>query len=262
MRSRSALLWAVALVITAAAGTYQERTGPTYPARGVVTLGGQTHAFKLTRSWAAGDQPVEVTMPDPAVQGRLRWRRYPTADQWNLGDMQRDGDVLRAMLPHQPPAGKLEYQVELVRGPERIVIPQTSAVTRFKGEVPAGILAPHIASIFCALLFMTRAGLEALVRGPRLRAFTWAGVVLMVLGGFILGPMVQKAAFGAYWTGIPWGWDLTDNKTLLMGIAWFVAAWRVSTRPQARWSVLLGLVVALGVFLVPHSTWGSEIKWQ
>ena len=35
------------------------------------------------------------------------------------------------------------------------------------------------------------------------------------LGGMILGPIVQKYAFGAYWTGIPFGHDLTDAKNLV-----------------------------------------------
>jgi hypothetical protein len=262
MRGRSALLWGVAFLVTLIAGRYQERTGPTYPARGEVTLGNQAHQYELTRSWATGDQPIEVTIPDRQVHGRVRWRRYPTNDSFSVLEMQRESDVLRASLPHQPPAGKLEYQVELARGPERIVIPGKSAVTRFKGEVSLGVLIPHIAAIFCALLFMTRAGLEALVNGTRTRRYAWIGLALVILGGLILGPMVQKAAFDAYWTGVPWGWDLTDNKTLIMAIAWLFAAWRASTQPKARWSVLFGLVVALGVFLIPHSTWGSEIKWQ
>ena len=41
----------------------------------------------------------------------------------------------------------------------------------------------------------------------------------LFLGGMLLGPIVQNFAFGDYWTGIPFGWDLTDNKTLLAAIA-------------------------------------------
>jgi len=31
---------------------------------------------------------------------------------------------------------------------------------------------------------------------------------------------VQHYAFGQLWTGVPFGWDLTDNKTLLAALAW------------------------------------------
>ena len=40
-------------------------------------------------------------------------------------------------------------------------------------------------------------------------------LLLLAVGGFILGPLVQNYAFGELWTGVPFGWDLTDNKTLI-----------------------------------------------
>jgi hypothetical protein len=258
---RSTVLWILALLVTVVAARWQERTGPTYPVRGEVSLGGATYDYELTRSWSEGDQPVSLDVADPAVVGRVRWRRYPTTDPWAEIAMQRTGDALTASLPHQPPAGKLEYQVELSRDQERAVLPAKAAITRFKGDVSWSVLGPHIAAMFLALLFTTRAGLEGLVNGPAGRSYTWIGVGLLMLGGFVLGPVVQKAAFGAYWTGVPWGWDLTDNKTLLMGLAWLWAAWRVSVRRDARWSLVAAAVVGLAVFVIPHSTWGSEVQW-
>jgi hypothetical protein len=176
--------------------------------------------------------------------------------------MTRRADVLYASLPHQPPAGKLEYLVELTRNEERVIFPGRPAVTRFKGDVSAGVLVPHILAMFLGMLFSTRAGLEALVKGPSRRSLTTIAFGLLLVGGFVLGPMVQKAAFGAYWTGIPWGYDLTDNKTLIAVAAWLVAAWRVYTRPNARWSLVLAALVTLAVFVIPHSVWGSEIRWD
>ncbi len=259
---RSTVLWILALLVTLVAAVYQERTGPTYPVRGKVTLGGQPFNLKLTRSWSEGDQPVELTVNDASVIGRVRWRRYPTGEPWRVEPMTRTADVLRASLPHQPPAGKLEYQVELARNEERIIFPPRPAVTRFKGDVSPAILVPHILAMFLGMLFSTRAGLDALVNGPSRRSLTTIAFGLLLVGGFVLGPMVQKAAFGAYWTGIPWGYDLTDNKTLIAVAAWLVAAWRVYTRPNARWSLIAAAFVTLVVFVIPHSVWGSEIKWE
>ncbi len=259
---RSTVLWVLALLLTLAAAVWQDVTGPTFPIRSRVTLGGQTFPVKLVRSWSTGDQPIELAISDPAVRGRVRWRRYPTAEPWQVQPMQRSADVLRASLPHQPPAGKLEYQVELARADERVILPDTPAVTRFKGEVPATILVPHIFAMFLGMLFSARAGLEALVHGPGRRSLTTVAFVLLLGGGFVLGPLVQKAAFGAYWTGVPWGYDLTDNKTLIAVAAWLLAAWRVYTRPSARWTVVLASLVTLAVFAIPHSVWGSQIKWE
>ena len=116
--------------------------------------------------------------------------------------------------------------------------------------------------MFLGMLFSTRAGLEAVVKGPSRRSLTTLAFGLLLVGGFVLGPMVQKAAFGAYWTGIPWGYDLTDNKTLIAVAAWLLAAWRVYTRPGARWSIVMAAVVTIAVFVIPHSVWGSQIRWE
>jgi len=272
---RSTVLWILALVLTLAAAVWQEVTGPTFPIRSRVGLGGHLFPVKLVRSWSTGDQPIELAISDAAVHGRVRWRRYPTSEAWRVQPLQRSADVLRASLPHQPPAGKLEYQIELARGDERVILPDRPAVTRFKGEVPARILVPHIFAMFLGMLFSARAGLEAIVKGSGRRWLATVAFVLLLGGGFVLGPLVQKAAFGAYWTGVPWGYDLTDNKTLIAVAAWALVMWRLyrhpnaaaalgtpPTRPTARWSVVFAALVTLVVFAIPHSMWGSEIKWE
>ncbi len=69
--------------------------------------------------------------------------------------------------------------------------------------------------MFFGILWGMRTVMEALSgrRGLRWQTFTTLG--LLLVGGMILGPVVQKYAFGVFWTGVPWGWDLTDNKTLV-----------------------------------------------
>ncbi len=259
---RSTVLWILALLFTLAAAVWQEVTGPTYPLRTQVTLGGRVFKLKLERSWASGDQPVHLSIADPSVRGRIRWRRYPTSDPWRVQGLERSAGVLQASLPHQPPAGKLEYQIELARDQERVIVPGTPAVTRFKGDVSASILIPHIFAMFLGMLFSTRAGLEGLFNGPARRSLATIAFLLLTAGGLVLGPMVQKSAFGAYWTGVPWGYDLTDNKTLIAVAAWLIAVIRIYTRPRARWSLALAAGATLVVFAIPHSVWGSEIRWE
>jgi hypothetical protein len=262
MRNRR-WLWVAAIAITLASAVYQRMSGPTYPVRGSAVLGGTTVAFRLTRTHpGAGDQPVVVTVPDAAVDGQVAWRRYPTSEPWQTMPLVRRGDTLTAALPHQPVSGKLEYQVRLQRGSERVVFPERPAVTRFRNEVPAAVLVPHVASMFLAMLFSTAAGLSALGRRPQARREARACIALLLLGGFVLGPLMQWYGFGAWWTGVPFGWDLTDNKTLLAAAAWLWAAFQMRGGRPARAAVITAAVVTLVVFAIPHSAWGSEFKWD
>jgi hypothetical protein len=259
----SAWRWAVAVVITLASAVWQRVSGPTYPARGTVTLGGETIALRLDRSHVVGsDQQVEVRAGNAAVTGELVWRRFPTSEPWQIAPMPRRGEVLSTALPRQPAAGKLEYQVRLSRGGEQAVFPSRPAVTRFRGEVPAAVLIPHILAMFAAMLLATRAGTEALGRKGRPRRFVLGTLGFLLLGGFVLGPLVQRFAFGEWWAGVPFGWDLTDNKTLIALLAWLAALWAGHGGRQGRAAALAAALVTLAVFAVPHSAWGSQLDWS
>jgi len=258
-----ALLWTLAVLITLASAVYQRLSGPTYPVRVSVTLGGDQHRLRLTRSHeGATDQPIRLQIADPAVAGEVKWRRYPTADAWQTIVLRRSGDWLEAALPNQPAAGKLEYQVRLQKGHDRAIVPERPAITRFKGVVSPYVLGPHILAMFLSMLIGTRAGLAALA-GHDAKRFTYHAFGLLILGGFVLGPAVQKQAFDEWWAGVPYGWDLTDNKTLVAGLAWAWAVWALARRQaSARLAVAVAAFATLVVFMIPHSVWGSEITWD
>jgi hypothetical protein len=117
--------------------------------------------------------------------------------------------------------------------------------------------------MFASMMVATRALLEVLRRGERTATgMVVSAMVLLVLGGLFLGPVVQKYAFDAYWTGWPFGTDLTDNKTAVAVLAWLPAVILALRRGRTRWAVIVGWVVMMGVFLVPHSLRGSQLDWS
>ena len=268
--ARNLLLWLLALIITLASAYYQRKTGPSYPVDGTVDVNGVLVQYSLTRTHCGdGDQAVPFEAATAGVSGDLVYKRYKTDDAWTRLPLEVRGDSLYGWLPHQPPAGKLEYFVELEYEGSFHRVPETeTVVTRFKGDVPMGVLIPHVLAMFLAMLLSTRAGLEALRRTGRPRPLVFITIVLLIIGGFIFGPLVQKHAFDAYWTGFPFGMDLTDNKTLIALIAWLLALWAIwkrdslTEKPARRWFVLGASVVMLLIFIIPHSMMGSEIDYR
>ena len=114
---------------------------------------------------------------------------------------------------------------------------------------------------------MLRTALGCLFGQTVPRRHLWVTLAFMTVGGLILGPMVQKHAFGAYWTGWPYGYDLTDNKTLLMWLAWVLAALAAGPRvhPREAWSrvgVALATVAMIVVYVIPHSLRGSQLDYS
>ena len=263
---RTALFWTLAVVITLASGLYQRRTGPTYPLAGTAELAGQTIAYSLPRSHGGdGDQEIRIptgSVPVP-VTGTMAWKRHKTNDTWVVVEMVADNGALVANLPHQPPAGKLDYRVTLRSGDANVHLPaEGGVVIRFRGDVPAAVLVTHIVVMFLSMLFSVRAGLEVWGTGKNLKPMMYVTLILMGIGGLVLGPIVQKYAFDAYWTGWPFGHDMTDNKTLVAFLAWGVAVVMLHRGARAgRWA-LGASVVTLIVFLIPHSVLGSELNYE
>jgi hypothetical protein len=257
------LPWLLAFIITAASAVYQRVTGPTHPLRGKAALSTGEISFRLLRSAEiTADCEIGVEVANPEVSGRLLYKRFNTGDPWNETTMLRRDGRLVGTLPKQPMAGKLAYKVVLAdRESEVSLSGDEPVVIRFKGHTPLPLLLSHVLVIFAAMLFSTRTGLAALDRksDPR-RLAIWTAVFFFV-GGFILGPLMQKFAFDAWWAGFPLGTDLTDSKTLFAMLAWVVAliAGR-GGRQNRRW-VLAASVVTLIVFLIPHSLLGSELKY-
>jgi hypothetical protein len=264
--TRGSTLWVAAVVLTAAAAAWQRHSGPSYPYLTRMSVAGTTAPLRLPRSHlTTSDAPVAVPLLAGLEGGTLRWRRYPTAEPFAPIPLRRQDGSLAAALPAQPRAGKVEYYLELTTGTEQVRVPAAEGETvilRFVGPVPALVLIPHIAVMFVTMLLGVRAGFAALLEAGRHSSLTLATLVALTLGGMILGPITQKYAFGAYWTGVPFGWDLTDNKSLVAWIGWGVAAVAVLRRwRSARWTVALAALVMMAAYAVPHSLRGSQLDY-
>ncbi|MBS1261427.1 MAG: hypothetical protein MAG453_00748 [Calditrichaeota bacterium] len=269
---RAVLLWLLAFVLTIAFAVFQRLTGPTYPVSGTVEIAGETIDYTLARSHAREvegefgmDAVVRIPAPDSTTRGTLYYHRLGVDEPFTAVPMKfRDGE-LYAPLPAQPPAGKLVYHIELTHGDKSASIPseQETVTIRFKDPEPAGILYPHILSMFLALLFGTRTLLAVIFR-ERFNLTAWLTLIFLFAGGMILGPMLQKAAFGDYWTGWPFGGDVTDNKLALAFLAWLVAVWRVTAAgmTRARIWVVIACLLLFSIFLIPHSLGGSTFDYE
>lgn len=246
---RPAILWTLALLITLASAVYQRRTGPTYPLSGSIEVGGERVAYVLERTHGGTDDAtVRIPAASPEMKGTVAFRKTGTSDPWTTVELNRSAHELTAPLPHQPPAGKLDYRVMLRNGAELVWLNGGRPATmRFKGDVPVWILAPHVICMFLSFLLAARAGLGAWMGRDEFRLAIAACAVITV-GGMILGPIVQKFAFDAAWTGWPLGPDLTDNKTAVAWLAWVLAAWKRGP----RW-IMAAALVTFAVFMIPHS---------
>jgi hypothetical protein len=261
---KTVFLWVLSFLITSITAIYQRITGPTYPATGKIVLGNDTFTFKLDRSHGGdSDHEVKLAITDKNISGVLFYKRYKTSDEWQKIPMNFIENELIGILPHQPPAGKLQYYIELQNQNDKVKIPNDiPVIIRFKGDVPLYVLIPHILAMFIGMLLSTRTGLEFFNNGKNIRKLTIWTLTFLFVGGFILGPIMQYLAFGEFWTGIPFGIDLTDNKTLITFVGWVVAFYMYSKSKNPKYWAAFGAVLLILIYLIPHSVLGSELDYN
>lgn len=250
------ICWLLAVFITLALSIYQRRTGPTNPKRVTFELNGESYPAKLPRSGVRHDAIVSLKGLPADTQAQIHYRRYPTSDEYTTADFTWKDGVWQAALPVQPVAGKLQYYLTVAGKDYPADAP---VLIRFRNDVPAGILIPHILFMFAAMLFAVYTLLLLITRKEYSR---WLKITAgtLLIGGFIFGPLVQHVAFGPWWTGFPIGTDLTDNKTLI-SFLFFMAALATLKWKHNKWMVALAVLVMIAVFTIPHSMNGSEYNY-
>jgi hypothetical protein len=274
------LFWFFAVLITIVAALYQRKTGPTYPKRVEAKVNGTSYELNMIRSLALDERSqIKLEINDTSVKAKLFFRRFPSNDDYQKVDFSYrvfnvDSYIMNkifkiykdegffADIPQQPEAGKIQYYFALTdRNGTKTYLKEVPVVIRFKGSVPAYILLPHILLMFLAMLFSTLAGLMSLWKYPLYKKYSVWTLILFIAGGFVLGPIVQYYAFNELWTGIPFGWDLTDNKTLIALGFWILAVVMNQKKERPLYTALAAFILLL-VFSIPHSLFGSELNYE
>ena len=199
-----------------------------------------------------------------------RGNRFHTLPMYHLRDTKRYG----AAVPSGPLGSRVYYYIEAEgAGGERVVLPESAADNftteydyfkiRFEGKVSFILLLLHIVFMLAALFFLIHAlhyAMYFLQTGekaePMIRSLN-AGIITFFITGFPIGWVIEKQVLGNYWEGIPFGWDITDNKTLLILLLWLVfiilkRTDKISLKGFAR-SIIINTCITIILFLIPHS---------
>ncbi len=252
-----------AFLLTVSAAYYQRITGPTYPLKVTFEFEGKTIKFQLPHSHeTTSNCPVNIPLQGNDFSAKLFYRFYPTTIPFTEINFTKKGDSLVAALPAQSSAGKLLYYIVVTKSNTIIFSNENEPqIVRFKGVVPSYILVPHILLMFTAMFFAVWVALRILTK-MIYKPYLYTTVIILFIGGMILGPIVQKYAFGELWTGIPFGWDLTDNKTLIAFSFWLIALFTNLRSHENKIWILIATIMTLVIFSIPHSLFGSQLDYE
>jgi hypothetical protein len=259
---KQTVFWILAVLVTLSTAYYQRRTGPTKPVSYAMEIAGETIETLLPRSHGGEtDRELRIYAPSTEIGGMMIFKRYKVDEPHDTVPLSRMGDELITHLPSQPPAGKLEYRIVLTHEGKDYALNEVPVVIRFKGAVPGWVLLPHILLIFTAQLLSLVAGLYALYRLKGYKLYSYLTVICIFIGGLFLGPVIQKYAFGAFWTGFPLGQDLTDNKVAFAMVFWVLALVMNVRKDRPVYTIIASIVFFL-INMIPHSLMGSELDYE
>ena len=258
----STILWVISFALTSLIAYYQYETGPTHPVKGTEYFNGEIIEYKLSRSSDNSLKNIIISIKTKKKDTRalLSFRRLNSNDKWKGKGMKRDKYILYTEIPSQPRAGKIEYKIKVVYNNKELELNKgKSFVIRFTGKVPVILLIIHIIFMFLGITFSIRTSMEILRKDGNYSWMITCTFFMVLLGGMVFGPIVQKYAFGDLWTGFPIGKDLTDNKILVVVLLWALAFFL--KKKNKLWA-LIATVLMLIVYLIPHSAQGSELDYR
>lgn len=180
-----------------------------------------------------------------------------------------------ARLPELPKGSRMRYAFVAAApggGEARLPAGDGFLTVKYEGIVSPFVLVSHIIFMFGAFFCMSMCMLGALavLRGREGKRFTvvmsrWV-MFFTFVGGWPLGMILNRQAYGPAWEGFPFGWDVTDNKTQIMLVFWIVTILlargsflgrgenRDLASPRAfAAAVVVSFAASVALFLVPHS---------
>jgi|GEM_PF-3152162 len=199
--------------------------------------------------------PVPLTIPPPSS---IEERIESTAG---------GGAVYRFKIPSHPWTTKLYYRFvtpgDAGRTDKKILLAgeePRAMMLKFKGAIPRLVLYPHIVFMFIGICFLmlamwSAAGLLRQRAAPAAARQAWWAWAAMFVGGIPFGILMNYFAFDVYWEAVPFGNDVTDNKTQVALIFWGLASVFLTRRPgrHAAFFALAAGLLSLAMYLIPHS---------
>jgi len=166
------------------------------------------------------------------------------------------------------------YYLEVVSaGGNRVVLPESGDDSfdseydyfqiRYEGKASFILLLLHIVLMITAFFLLIHAlyyAMNYLITGEREEAIVRTvnlGTITFFITGFPIGCIIEKQVLGNYWEGVPFGWDITDSKTLIILVLWSVfiilkSKGKISSRTYAKW-VIINTIITIILFMLPHS---------
>ncbi|HEX7402258.1 MAG TPA: hypothetical protein VF369_08775 [candidate division Zixibacteria bacterium] len=230
------------------------------------------------------DIPVISAKVTGATQVNLIYRVGQEGEfvQVPMNRTPNEENVFTASLPHYPKATKAWYFIEATKvsaaGEVKVTFPDNSRpdfkpiLLKYEGVVPVYIIIPHVLCNFAAIFFAALTLFSAIdVRRGKMSLkgaikFPLITFILLFLGFVPFGIAMNWFAFGVTWEAVPFGRDVTDNKSQIILLFWLATLILVKGTLLGKGEernlvskrgyftmVIVTMIVTIAMYAIPHS---------
>ena len=275
----------IALILTLVFASAARRLSERKPELKVIENGGiRIEHTTVVQKVGGGDVDIQakISTPEPIHNYQINLVYRVGKDDFISVPMQRQKEnpgLFSGVIPSQPMRSKVFYYLSVVDNqkkeltlPDRVNRLNLPFMIKFKGKVTPAVLIAHAIAMFVGILFVFMVLFYDidLLRGKDVLKdvsnLSLLATFFIFLGGMPLGWWVTYQTLGVLWEGIPIGWDITDSKTLIIFLYWFILLYLmkgtilkknsklnvVGEKPLGIF-VLMGVILTFLLYLIPHS---------
>ena len=275
----------IALILTLVFASAARRLSERKPELKVIENGGiKIEHTTVVEKISGGDVDIQakISTPEPVHNYQINLVYRVGKDDFISVPMQLQKEnpgLFSGVIPSQPMRSKVFYYLSVVDNqkneltlPENVNRLNLPFMIKFKGKVSSAVLIAHAIAMFAGILFVFMVLFYDidLLRGKDVLKdvsnLSLLATFFIFLGGMPLGWWVTYQTLGILWEGIPIGWDITDSKTLIIFLYWFILLYLmkgtilkknsklnvVGEKPLGIF-VLMGVILTFLLYLIPHS---------
>jgi hypothetical protein len=275
----------IALILTLVFASAARRLSERKPELKVIENGGiRIEHTTVVEKVGEGEVDIQakISTPDPVENYQINLVYKVGKNDFISVPMQWQKDspgLFSGVIPSQPMRSKVYYYISIkdveknvLTLPDRVNQLNLPFMIKFKGKVTSAVLIAHAIAMFAGIFFVFMVLFYDidLLRGKNVLKdvgnLSILATFFIFLGGMPLGWWVTYQTLGILWEGIPIGWDITDSKTLIIFLYWFILLYlmkgtilkknsklnAVGNKPLAV-LVLMGVMLTLLLYLIPHS---------
>ena len=220
---QSIILWLGAFVVAFLFVFWNRFSSPEYPITGSFGINMKSVTFKFDKVYRGNDSyKITIKSDNDSLNGRILWRIKGSSSGWNAEPMNFSGKMLTGEIPHQPPSTLINYRVKVWKGENVYYLPQTGEITlKYLGKVPPSIIGFYFSTLYLALFFSVRTGLDYFNDNQKIKKLSLFTVMLWIANVMIFNPVKRSyelsARIGS--TILPVT-ELFDFRHLLLLIIW------------------------------------------